>query len=207
MITEPGEKPSPKFSAAVLTWTPLTFVGSTVEETFSRRPVVVVAGTVNASFGHGSRQSCPTGAVSSTSHPVTPGSGTATAAAAPHDSAASLPTPAPERLRCRAARPRAAASPECERLANPIPSLHEHPPMLNDHRTLPVVVGRQKAGRAQFEPGRSDRFGARNRLVRFRLLPALLDREFPRQCRSVRRGAAPGEARTRLRVASRVSMV
>ena len=76
MITEPGEKPSPRFCAVVSTCTPLMFVGSSLGEMLSRRPVAVsCAATVNASFGHGSRQWCPAGAVSSTSQPCTAASG------------------------------------------------------------------------------------------------------------------------------------
>ncbi len=51
----------------------------------SRRPVGVAACTVNASFGHGSRQWCSAGAVSSTSQPVIAASGIFGAAAAERD--------------------------------------------------------------------------------------------------------------------------
>src|SRR5690348_3114364 len=56
MICAPGENPSPLFCAAVLTRTPLSFGGATLRTTLSFRPVVVLACTVNASFGHGSKQ-------------------------------------------------------------------------------------------------------------------------------------------------------
>ena len=56
MISLPGENPSPLFCAAVLTCTPLSFAGAIFLAMLRRRPVGVPARTVNASFGHGSRQ-------------------------------------------------------------------------------------------------------------------------------------------------------
>ena len=56
MISLPGEKPSPLFCAAVLMCTPLSLAGAILVATLRRRPVGVLACTVNASFGHGSRQ-------------------------------------------------------------------------------------------------------------------------------------------------------
>ncbi len=81
-ISAPGENPSPLFCAAVLTCTPWMFAGSSAGEMLSRRPVLVGAATVNASLGHGNRQSCPAGAVSKTSQPATAASGIAAALAA-----------------------------------------------------------------------------------------------------------------------------
>ena len=56
MISLPGEKPSPLFCAAILMCTPLSFAGAILVATLRRRLVAVPACTVNASFGHGSRQ-------------------------------------------------------------------------------------------------------------------------------------------------------
>ncbi len=88
MISDPGENPSPWFCAAVATWTPFLFAGASFDEMASRRPVVVGAAIVKASFGHGNRQWWPAGAVSSTSQPETAASGIAAAGPRPADAAA-----------------------------------------------------------------------------------------------------------------------
>ena len=56
MISEPGENPSPWFCAAVLTCTPFLFVGIDLRRDVQPPPGGRARGTVNASFGHGSRQ-------------------------------------------------------------------------------------------------------------------------------------------------------
>src|ERR1043166_3056541 len=61
MISLPGEKPSPLFSAEVLMCTPLSFAGAILVAMLRRRLVGVPAGTGNASFGHGGRQWWPAG--------------------------------------------------------------------------------------------------------------------------------------------------
>jgi hypothetical protein len=80
MTTEPGEKPSFWFSYFGLMCTPCTFSGVAVAEMLTRSPVGVLAGLVKALFGHGNRQSWPTGVETNASHWATPGFGIRVAA-------------------------------------------------------------------------------------------------------------------------------